>query len=421
MPLSLLRRLLFRSGLLALWRAQSMALAAVWAYKARGAFIVVAIALGVSTLTVIIASVDGARRKALQVLDSFGPDAVLVAGGDIENRPVGQRVLTLSEEDAQAIQDSLPGVREVAPLRMLRDIPLKAGSQLMKAQARGGGAGFAQSWSWPLVEGRDLTAEDVSAGAKVALLGDGAARELFGDESVVGKSLLVDRTRVEVVGRLAPRGAAGDEGGKADDLIALPMSTLTQRFNLDRKMFMAMRVKFDDPERMVEHVERLRAYLRELHGLGPDEPDDFSIRSPAEILKLLTFFTGGVVVFLGVTAALAMVAGGFVLANLFLLNVSERSQEIGLKRALGATPRAIAAQFLSEAAWLTSLGGLAGAGLGSLIAAGLANLGVLEVELSAKAFAVAIAATSVIALVFGLQPARKAAALDPIAALQDEG
>ena len=399
-------------------RLLRMALEALWAYKLRSAFVVCGVALGIASLTIIVAAVDGAERKALEIVKFFGPDAAFVLGGDIESRAVGQRTLTLSYADARAIRESLPGAYLVVPMRAKGGVTVRfADKQENLPIAVGATAGYAEVWNWPLAEGRDLSQEDVERGAKVALIGDTPARELFGNSSPVGRTILLDRLPLQVVGRLSYRGLSGG-GGSVDDRIILPITTLTQRFNLDRQYFRALRVKFHDSENMAFHVANLRSLLRHLHGLKSSEKDDFSILTADEILQFLSMFKGGLLVFLGVTALVAVVVGGFVLANLFYLSVSERRTEIGLKKALGASRRAILLQVLIEAVLLTLLGALLGMVLGMAMGQLLERLEILEIVFSWKVFFLSLAAAVAIGVLFGLKPARQAAALDPIEALK---
>lgn len=406
---------------LALWvRLRRMAQAAVWAYKARSLFVILGVGFGVASLTLIVTAVDGAERKAVELVEWFGPDAALVFGGNFKKQAVGMRTNTLTQDDIRGIAQSLPGVSMVVPMRARQDIPMRYQDRnLPGSLVVGATENYAEAWNWPLVEGRDLSEEDVRLGARVALLGDKPARELFGDQSPVGRTFQVGKFQVQVIGRLKYRGASGG-GGDVDDRIIIPISTLTSRFNLDRKYFRAMRIKFLEPQRMESHVENLRAFLRMSHNLTPTQDDDFSIITADEILKFLSAFKGGLVAFLGVTAAASMSVGGFVLANLFSISVSERSREIGLKKALGATQNAILTQFLLEAAMLTAVGGLVGLGLGLGLGQLLTRLGMLQILFSWKVFFLSLSSALLIGLVFGIKPARAAAKLDPIAALRGD-
>lgn len=403
-------------------RLRRMALAAVWAYKARSLFVILGVGFGVASLTLIVTAVDGAERKAVELVEWFGPDAALVFGGNIKKRAVGARFNTITQDDVRAISQSLPGVSLVVPMRSKSDVPARyQDNNLPGTLVIGATENYAQAWNWPLVEGRDISAEDVRLGARVALLGDKPARELFGDQSPVGRTFQLGKFQVQAIGRLKYRGAGGGGGGgDVDDRIIIPISTITSRFNMDRKYYRAMRVKFLEPRRMDAHVENLRSFLRMSHNLGPTDDDDFSILTADEILKFLSAFKGGLVAFLGVTAAASMTVGGFVLANLFSISVSERSREIGLKKALGATQNAILAQFLLEAAMLTAVGGLVGLGLGLGLGQLLTRLGMLQILFSWKVFFLSLASALAIGLIFGIKPARAAARLDPIAALRGD-
>lgn len=402
-------------------RVAAMALRALWAYKLRSCFVIAAVALGIASLTIIVASIDGADRKANEIVDSFGPDAVFILGGDIRSRAVGQRTLTLSYADADRLRQSLPGAYLVVPMRARQNVSARVdGANTQLPLVVGATAGYAEVWNWPLVEGRDLTEADVERGTKVGLIGDTPAKALFGEASPVGRTVFIDQLPVQIVGRLAYRGFSAGGGGAVDDRLIVPISTLTQRFNLDRKYFRALRVKFIDPENMAFHVENLRSLLRDQHKLAAGEPDDFTILTADEILKFLSMFKGGLVLFLGITAVVAMLVGGFVLANLFYLSISERRTEIGLKKALGAPSGAILLQILLEAVCLTLIGALCGMGLGMALGQLLERLGLLELLLSWKIFGFSTLAAVVIGLLFGLKPARQAAAMAPMAVLKGE-
>jgi putative ABC transport system permease protein len=180
----------------------------------------------------------------------------------------------------------------------------------------------------------------------------------------------------------------------------------------------ALRVKFRDPENMAFHRENLRSLLRDQHRLDAGEDDDFTVLTAEEVLKFIAMFKGGLVAFLGITAAVAILVGGFVLANLFYLSVSERRSEIGLKKALGAKNRAILLQFLAEAVALTLIGALFGMVLGMGIGQFLDRLGLLQILFSWKIFFLSLIASGAIGIIFGLKPARQAAALPPVEALK---
>ena len=400
------------------WRMHEMVMEALWAYKLRSVFVALAVALGIASLTIIIGAVEGANRKAEELIQGFGPDALMLIGGDIFNRPVGQRFLTLTWDDAQAIMDSVPGVYMVQPMGQRRDILVKHGNNNYEVPVVAGTTeNYATSWNWPLAEGRDFTKEDVTRKRRVCLIADIPSRELFGEDSPVGRSILVNNVQFTVIGRLAFRGvASGPES--IDDRIVMPMTTLVQRFNMNRTYFFAMRIKIENLAALDDAVKNITGLMRHQHKLKDDASNDFSLISSKDIMEFLNVFKGGLVFFLGTTAIIAMIIGGFVLANLFYLSVSERRTEIGLKKALGAKNSAILLQFLLEALALTLSGGLLGLGLGLLAGYILGGFGLLDIRMSWTVFGGALLASAALGVIFGIRPALAAARQDPIAALK---
>lgn len=412
-----------RSNVTLLGRTGLLAFQALWAYKLRSLFVVIAVSLGIASLTVIIAAYDGANQKAEELTESFGPDAVLVLGGDIFNRPVGQRTLTLSWSDLRHIQQSLPGTYLVVPLRSIVGKTLRYKNKNWNvSRIIGTSANYSEAWNWPLISGRDFTARDITRASRVCLIGETVANALFSkNENPVSKTIFVGTIPFTVIGELSHRGYSGGGGTSLDDRIIVPLTTLAQRFGANRQYFRGLRIKYRNAENMQANVDNLTSYLRYLHKLKPGEPDDFSILTAEEVQRFLSILKGSLTIFLGVTAATAMIVGGFVLANLFYLSVSERTQEIGLKRAVGASKSAIIRQFLLEAVLLTVLGALLGIALGLGLAKLLFIFGLIEIRLSLKIFLSALGAAMAVGLLFGLNPARQAAELDPIRALRGDG
>ena len=391
---------------------------ALWAYKLRSVFVALAVALGIASLTIIIGAVEGANRKAEELIQGFGPDALMLIGGDIFNRPVGQRFLTLTWDDAQAVMDSVPGVYMVQPMGQRRDILIKYGNNNYEVPVVAGTTeNYTTSWNWPLAEGRDFSKEDVTRKRRVCLMGDIPSRELFGEDSPVGRSILINNVQFTVIGRLAFRGvSSGPES--IDDRIVMPMTTLVQRFNMNRTHFFAMRIKIENLAALDDAVKNITGLMRHQHKLKEDASNDFSLISSKDIMEFLNVFKGGLVFFLGTTAVIVMIIGGFVLANLFYLSVSERRTEIGLKKALGAKNSAILLQFLLEALALTLSGGLLGLGLGLLAGYILGGFGLLDIRMSWTVFGGALLASAALGVIFGIRPALVAARQDPIAALK---
>ncbi|WP_290924954.1 ABC transporter permease [Halodesulfovibrio sp.] len=412
-----------KSSLAVMGRTGLLALQALWAYKIRSLFVIISVSLGIASLTVIIAAHDGANQKAEELTESFGPDAVLVLGGDIFNRPVGQRTLTLSWNDLTQIRRSLPGTYLVIPLRSISGKVIRYRNKNWNvARIIGSSANYSEAWNWPLISGRDFTQEDVTRALRVCLIGETVTQALFSPtESPVSKTIFIGNVPFTIIGELSHRGYSGGGGSSLDDRVIVPLTTLAQRFGADRQYFRGLRIKYIDAENMQANVDNLTSFLRHLHNLSPGEPNDFSILTAEEVQQFLSALKGGLTIFLGVTAVTAMIVGGFVLANLFYLSVSERTIEIGLKRAIGASKRAIIRQFLLEAVLLTIIGGVLGVLLGIALARVLFIFNLIEIRLSLKIFLTALGAAMAVGVLFGLSPAKQAAELDPIKALRGDG
>lgn len=400
-------------------RAVGFALRAGAGHPLRSVLAVLAVALGVAALTVLAAVREGALRKASEIFAWYGADAVFVIGSNVMSSAPGKRTRTITVDDVRAMGSALPGVEAVAPVRVKTGLTLRAGRRSsLGHMAYGATADYSRVWDWPLSLGRDFTAEDLERGAKVAILGAGAAGKLFGKAPPLGRQVLLADLPLAVVGVLAERGLADAHGSAVDDRVILPLSTLTRRFNLERDTFMSVRVVFAADADLEAGMAGLRSLLRARHRIGPGAQDDFSVIGPQEILAFRTTLEQGMMAFLAVAAGLALAAGGAVLANVFSLNLAERRGEIGLRRAVGATRRAVAAQLAAEAVLLTLAGGGLGLGLGWLASLALEWRGVGPVGFAWSVFGLGLAASLAVGLAAGLRPALAASRQDPVQALR---
>lgn len=401
-------------------RILRLSLRAFAAYKAQSAFVVSAVALGISALTIIVAAFDAAAVKADALVKDFGPEAIFAAGGNSVEVPLGNRPLTLTLKDIAAIRTALPGVAKAEPFLLVENVTARAGQGRHEvASVVGTGPGYQEVWDWKLTEGRDLNQSDMARGEKVCLLGTIAAEKLFGGTPPVGRTLELRDVTLTVIGLLETRDVVAS-GAELDDRIVLPYTTLINRFNLNPEYVNGIRIKYLPGADMRENGKTLRAFLRAQHRLPTGTADDFMVVTPLDILRFVSFLKGGFLVFLGLTAFVSLLVSGFILANLFYLSVSERTVEIGLKKALGASTRHILLQFLFEVLQLTTCGALAGLVLGAAIGAVLNQLDLLVLRMSGRLFVAALAAATFVALAFGLRPALAAARLNPVAALKGD-
>lgn len=394
--------------------AQSMR--AVMAFRLRTIFCLISVSLGIASISVIVAATEGAYQKAFEIVERFGPDSILVVGGSEEARAIGRREKTITLDDVTAVRDAFPNAYLVMPMSSVGNVNVSYRDRKHQTRIIGSGSDYGLAWSWPVVEGSDITEEDVKGLRNVGLIGQELARRLFGDRNPVGKYLLAKGIPVQVVGVLQERGTSPG-GGNLDDRIVMPITTVMRKLQNEKQYVSAFRARFVDPNHINRHTEELRQFLRQRHRLPKEEPDDFRVISPKEIVKFLVALTGSLVLFLGISGVTSLVVAGFVLANLFLLSVKERSREIGIRRAVGARQRDILLQFLGEAVILTTVGGVLGFVLGVLSSRMLMLIAEFPIVFSWKAFAVGLALAWIVGIVFGLQPAYRAARLNPIEAI----
>lgn len=395
----------------------SQSIRAVRAFKLRTLFCLVSVALGIASITVIVAATEGAYKKAFEIVARFGPDSLMTFGGGEHARATGQRPKTITLDDVEAVKQAFRTAYLVVPMSTMRDVTVSYKDKKYQTRIIGSTSDYSRAWTWPVIQGSDFTEEDVKGLRNVGLIGQYASGELFGNEDPVGKYILVKGIPVQIVGVLSERGTSPG-GEPLDDRIVIPISTLMRKLQNETKYVAGFRIRFADQENLYYYVEDLRSFLRERHSLPKEEPDDFTIISPKEIIKFLVALTGSLVIFLGITGIISLIVAGFVLANLFLLSVRERTAEIGIRRATGAKKRDILIQFLGEAVVITTAGGILGFLLALLSSKLLILIAEFPIYFSWKAFAVGLFLSWVVGIGFGLQPAERAANLKPIEAIR---
>jgi len=400
-----------------LYHMLSQSMRAVGAFKLRTFFCLLSVSLGIASITIIVAATEGAYMKALEIVARFGPDSLLIFSGGEQARATGQRQKTITLDHVEAARAAFSSAYLVVPMSAVRNVTVSYRDKRHQTLVIGSTSDYSRVWTWPVIQGSDFTDEDVRGLRNVAIIGQYVARELLGDVDPVGKTILVKGIPVQVVGVLSERGTTPG-GDRLDDRIIMPLSSVMRKIQNETTYVSAFRIRFYDQENLYLRLEEMRAFLRDRNRIPPGEPDDFTIISPREIIKFLVALTGSLVAFLGITGVISLVVAGFVLANLFLLSVKERTQEIGIRRATGAKRRDILFQFLGESVIITTCGGVTG----FLLALGSSKLlgyvAQFPIHFSWKAFVVGLVLSWAVGVGFGLQPARQAAHLSPIEAIR---
>ncbi|MEQ1800812.1 MAG: ABC transporter permease [Gammaproteobacteria bacterium] len=402
-------------------RTLALALRTLRRNPLRSLFMLLGVAVGIASLVAMASVGEATRQETLRqfkrMVGTFDRISVQPGGARSRGMPSLTTVEpTLTFEDAAAIEAGIPNVRRVSREQSAFDIDVKARDRTATTSIWGVSPEWMEIRGDDVTVGRGISREDVDTLARVTVIGEDLRKELFPDEDPVGKTLRIAEVPFTVLGVLVPRGA-GPGGSSLDNLLLIPVSTASKRlFNRDYLTNIA--VQLGDPGQSEEAIAAITALLRERHGIVPPVEDNFTVSNPraaAERVEEVDTTLSAVLV--GI-AAIATLIGGVVIMSLMLISVSERRREIGVRRAVGATRGDVLRQFLVEAALISALGGVVGVFLGVAGAAVAAFQQQLPPAFLWGAMAGAVGLATLIGLVFGLQPAWRAANVDPIQALR---
>ena len=386
----------------------------------RSALTMLGIIIGVAAVIAMVAIGTGAKEQVASSIAQIGQNTVLVMSGAGSHGGVrggwGSSP-TLTRQDYEAIRKEIPGVIRATP-DVRKNAQVMAGNQNVNTTINGAGEDYVDIRAWEFLEGGNFTAADVKAAAKVAILGQTVATNLFGDASPVGQVVRIQNAPYVVVGLLKPKGMSM-MGSDQDDVVLVPWSSALVRLT-GTDSFRAITVQVESAEQVETVMEELSALLRQRHRIRDGAEDDFNVRSQQEIMEMATSTAQTMTLLLAAIAGVSLLVGGIGIMNIMLVSVTERTREIGVRMAVGARGSDILLQFLVEAVVLSVGGGLIGIGLGVGIAQIVsAKLG-WNTLVSAESVALAFFFSAVIGIFFGFYPARKAAGLDPIEALRYE-
>ena len=388
------------------------------ANKVRTFFMMAGTIVGIAALTVIMAIGKGTERKVMQRVESFGPRAImLIAGGGKDLPPPDLSVTTLTLEDAEAVRNEIDGLETISPMAWNYAVDARREANQYQATLWGVEPSWHDAWNWYARQGDGISDEDVATMARVCVIGETIRRELFGDAPPIGEHIYVNKVSLEVKGVLEARGASPVGGMDFDNRVIVPITTAMRRImNVD--YVGAIRIISKDTALMPKQVEAIRALIHERHHITAPLEDDFRLITPTVIGDLARGTSRTLSLLLGALAGLSLLVGGVVLMNILLISVAERTKEIGLRRAVGATQRDVFLQFLTESLAVTFLGMLLGTGLGWGVSVVLSKVSPMPVVISWEPFALAAVFALLVGTFFGVQPARRAAKLNPVESLR---
>ncbi|MCC6948152.1 MAG: MacB family efflux pump subunit [Bradyrhizobiaceae bacterium] len=390
--------------------ATKMALHSMRTNVFRTALTLLGVVIGVAAVVAMLAIGDGSRQQVLERISAMGTNLLVVRPGGPAIRTTGDNA-SLVEEDAAAIAE-LENVSIVSPERSSR-ATVRFGNIDYQTSIQGAWPGYTRARDWALTEGSMFSQEDVRSYAPVVVLGQTVVQNLFPNgDSPVGKYVLVRNVPFEVVGVLAKRGAT-PWGSDQDDVVLMPLSTGYMRI-FGRRFVNSVTVYIEDVGRIAETEEAIKTRLIERH-----RAEDFRLRNTASILETAVATQQTLTILLGSVAAISLLVGGIGVMNIMLVSVTERTREIGVRMATGARRGNILLQFNTEAMVVCGIGGIVGVALGIGVALLCQWFGI-AVSLSVLPAALAFSCAFLTGLLFGYLPARKAAHMDPVAALAYE-
>jgi len=390
--------------------------------KVRSGLTVLGIVIGIGSVIIMVAIGKAAQTSIEQNIQAMGSNLLMVRpgvqrspGSEVRGASGSAQSLTLS--DVESVKKELENIQAVAPEVSVGRKQITALGKNTNTSVTGVTEEYASVRNITVASGSFITADQERSLAKVAFVGPDVAVELFGENSnVVGKKIRIGTVDFSVIGIATVRGSTGF--GSSDDFVLIPLST-SQQFFVGDKYLSSLNIKMKSNVDMTASALALTDVLRTAHKLDKKEEADFNVRNQADIVSTASSVTSTFTTLLGAVASISLLVGGIGIMNMMLTTVTERTREIGLRKAIGAKRRDIQIQFLCESIFLTFLGGGLGILLG-FIAISLLNTFGIGATLSLSSVFVAFIVSTVIGILFGYYPAARAARMNPIEALRYE-
>lgn len=402
---------------MSIWESLKTAWQSIFANKMRSSLTMLGIVIGVCAVVLLVALGQGFQTSMTQTFNNMGASALYISSAP--SRTVVGGIRPLTNEDVTALQDKklVPAVSIVSPTRTSRGT-VSYGNSNASEQTMGILPVITQIRNYQIDKGRFLTDQDVTDRANVVVLGYQAVIDLFGTQSPIGNYIRISGMKFQVVGTCQKFG-----GFAGDSYVLMPLTTMQSKIT-GGDVVQQIGIKATTPDQVDAAIAQATALLRARHFIKTGAADDFSITDMRETLNSMQATLAAFSLFMGAVGAISLLVGGIGIMNIMLVSVTERTREIGIRKAIGAKRRDILIQFLIEAAALSLSGGLIGLGLAmaGAHAMGQVTIGTTQVtpEISASIVIIALAVSIGTGLLSGTYPAFRAAKLDPIESLRHE-
>lgn len=397
--------------------------AALSANKTRSGLTVLGIVIGISSVIALVSIGQGATSSIQSSIQSLGSNLLVVSPGAQRTQGFGVSAgrggaKTLTQADADAIASTVQNISAVAS-EISGRYQITAKGTNTNTTVDGVTASYADIRNVQVAEGTFISDQQNVSVSKVAVLGPTARDDLFGEgaEGVVGQTIRIKGIEFKVIGITVAKGGSGFSN--QDDIIYIPTQS-AGRYLAGNQYLTSIDIQAKDADSMAQAQTDITDLLLSRHHISDSTQADFSILNQADILASASTITGTLTLLLGAIAGISLVVGGIGIMNMMLTTVTERTREIGLRKAIGAKKSDISRQFLIEAIALTLIGGVIGILLGSTISFGVSSSGILKTSVSLSSILLAFGVSAAIGIVFGWYPARRAASLNPIEALRYE-
>ena len=397
-----------------------MAFTALYANKLRSLLTMLGIIIGVGAVIAMVSVGMGVRSNVQESIASLGSNMLIISPGSSNRsgpRGAAGSKTNLKYEDAKAIESKVKYIDYVSPMAS-GNYQIVNGNQNWNTSVQGVTPGYLDIKSLSVQSGSFISQENMNKRDRVAVIGATVADNLFGTENPVGKKIRVNNQPFRVIGLLESKGQSS-MGQDQDDVVIIPLTTAQERV-LGITYVNAINVQVSDAKYMDQVQEDIETLLRQRHKITAGKEDDFHVRNLTSLMETMTQTTTMITLLLGSVAGISLIVGGIGIMNIMMVSVTERTREIGIRKALGATFNNIMMQFLIESVVIGVIGGIIGIFIGCGLSMAIASVGGFTTVITWAPIVVSFTFSVGIGLLFGILPARKAARLDPIEALRYE-